>query len=195
MNRRNVLIGLGGVVAGGGALLGTGAFTTVEAQRTVSVETAGDADAFLGLAAARDNYQEENFVTEGEDGTIQINLDEDSPGEGDGLNQNARTVFRNLVTVSNQGTQTVDEITLEFDDNGSVDASDTFSFPVDDDDGNTDEVDNGENILTGENDVPDELDPGEDINFGIEIDLLEGGDDGDLPEDDYTLTIEAHAAD
>jgi hypothetical protein len=40
MNRRAALLGLGGVVAGGGALLGTGAFTTVEAD--VEHQTAGD---------------------------------------------------------------------------------------------------------------------------------------------------------
>ncbi|WP_247730859.1 hypothetical protein [Halovivax limisalsi] len=42
MNRRNVLAGLGGIVAGGGALLGTGAFSTVSADRTVTVSTADD---------------------------------------------------------------------------------------------------------------------------------------------------------
>ena len=52
MNRRNVLIGLGGLVAGGGALIGTGAFDTVEAERTVSVETAGDAAALLAFSPA-----------------------------------------------------------------------------------------------------------------------------------------------
>jgi len=37
MNRRNVLTGLGGLAISGGALFGTGAFTSVEAQRTVDV--------------------------------------------------------------------------------------------------------------------------------------------------------------
>ena len=41
MNRRNVLTGLGGLAIGGGALFGTGAFTSVEAERTVEVNVIG----------------------------------------------------------------------------------------------------------------------------------------------------------
>lgn len=37
MNRRNVLTGLGGLAISGGALFGSGAFTSVEAERTVEV--------------------------------------------------------------------------------------------------------------------------------------------------------------
>ena len=50
MNRRNVLIGLGTVAAGGGAVLGTGAFSTVEAERTVDMQTSGDSDAQVQLS-------------------------------------------------------------------------------------------------------------------------------------------------
>ncbi|TKX52394.1 hypothetical protein EXE42_16375 [Halorubrum sp. SP3] len=39
-SRRSVLIGLGSLVAGGGALLGTGAFTTVTAERPVHFDGA-----------------------------------------------------------------------------------------------------------------------------------------------------------
>ena len=49
MNRRNVLIGLGTVAAGGGAVLGTGAFSTVEAERTMSVGFSDDSGAELIL--------------------------------------------------------------------------------------------------------------------------------------------------
>lgn len=54
MNRRNVLVGLGGIVASGGALLGTGAFSTVTADRTVTVETSGDASARVAFEATSD---------------------------------------------------------------------------------------------------------------------------------------------
>ena len=37
MNRRNVIVGLGTIVAGGGAALGTGAFSTATANRTLKV--------------------------------------------------------------------------------------------------------------------------------------------------------------
>jgi hypothetical protein len=36
-----MLLGLSGISAGSGALIGTGAFTSVEAERTLTVETAG----------------------------------------------------------------------------------------------------------------------------------------------------------
>ena len=51
MNRRNVLIGLGTVAAGGGAAIGTGAFSQVEAERTVNIGVNGDASAAVELTA------------------------------------------------------------------------------------------------------------------------------------------------
>jgi len=42
MNRRNVLTGLGGLAIGGGALFGSGAFTSVEAARDVEVNVIVD---------------------------------------------------------------------------------------------------------------------------------------------------------
>lgn len=189
-NRRSILIGLGGVIAGGGALLGTGAFTTVEAQRTVNIETTDDANAFLALTAAR---EDDNFVSE-TDGTIEINLD-GSEGDASGLNRNAITTFRNLVTITNNGTQTVTSLTLEFittpDD---VPADETFRFTVSPADGNDSQavIDNGGDILSDDADVIEELEAGEPINFGLEIDLIDGGDGDALPEDgSYTLQIDA----
>ena len=199
-NRRSVLIGLGGLVAGGGALVGTGAFDTVEAQRTVSVETAGDANALLSLRPADrggEDRDENEYVDEPSDGTIEINLDGNDQG-ADGLNQEAITTFRNLVQVTNQGSQTVDSIELEFTETpDDVTASDTFRFPVDEaDDDGEDIVGNGENILTDDNDIPDSLGPGEAVDFGLEIDLIGGGDGNDLPDDgDYTLEITAESTD
>lgn len=71
MNRRNVLVGLGTIVAGGGAALGTGAFSSVEADRTVTVSTASDTggDALVGFTNLDGNY-----VTENSDGVIEIDV-------------------------------------------------------------------------------------------------------------------------
>lgn len=49
VSRRTTVVGLGGLLVGSGALLSTDPFKTIEAQRSVSLETAGDANAFLGL--------------------------------------------------------------------------------------------------------------------------------------------------
>jgi hypothetical protein len=200
MNRRNVLVGLGGLVAGGGALIGTGAFTTVEAERTVNVETAGDANAFLALAPADRDGSGNNAYVEETNGTIQINLDGSNDSDVDGLNQNAITTFRNLVTVSNNGTQTVQSLTLSMDvsnDSDAVTEDDTFEFTVSPSDGNSnqDTVSNDSNILSGNNSIRSTLDAGNSINFGMIIDLINGGSSNDLPDGaTYTLTIEAETA-
>jgi hypothetical protein len=202
-SRRSVLIGLGGLVAGGGAILGTGAFTSVSAERTVNVQTTGDASGFLGLeAAARpddtgtapgnttQDPNENEYVTQtGE--TIQINLDGNSEGAS-GLNQDAVTTFRDLVRITNNGTQDVTSITLSISSaDGSISAN-TFEYTVND--GNVrSTVSDGSNILGAGNGQGDStttaLTPGEPINFGMVIDLI----DGSLPESDtdFTLTITA----
>ena len=194
MNRRNVLIGLGGLVAGGGALLGTGAFTTVEAERTVSVETAGDADAFLGLAPA-DGEDDEGYVTVNDDGLIEINFDADAGDEaGEGLNQRARTTFLELVTITNQGTQEVDEISLEIEHDGGENIDGVFSYPINGDDEQV--VEDGSNILGGDG-AEGDLSPGDEVTFGLIVDLLDNAAEREeLPEDgDYILTITAEAED
>jgi len=214
-SRRSVLIGLGGVVAGGGALIGTGAFTTVEAQRTVSVETAGDASGFLGLEAAdrtdgssttqanaSNTDANQNEYVQETGGTIQINLDggddEDTDDAGQGLNQNAITTFRNLVTITNNGTQNVNSLTLSITpDTGSVNSG-TFQFTIDDSSARA-TIDNGNGALgatNGSDSITSSLTPGEAVDFGMVIDLINGGNaSGDLPTTSYTLTITAETAD
>ena len=94
MNRRNVLVGLGTIVAGGGAALGTGAFSSVEAERTVDLDTTGDSSALLALES------ESSIVSyDGGDGddSGEIEFDEDS------LNENATTTFDPAFTVENNG--------------------------------------------------------------------------------------------
>lgn len=44
MNRRNVVVGLGTIVAGGGAALGSGAFSTASADRTLDVNVVTNTD-------------------------------------------------------------------------------------------------------------------------------------------------------
>lgn len=189
-NRRSLIVGLGGLAAGGGLVLGTGAFSTVEAQRTVSVQTAGDADAFLAMEPARD---EGEYVTQ-TDGTIEINLIGNDQGAA-GLTRQAITTFRNLVTVTNQGSQPIESLTLSFAESVDIDIDETFSFPVNEPD--SDEiatVGNDENVLgPAVTATPDSLEPGEAVVFGITVDLVDGGtDEGDLPEDsEYDLTIRA----
>ncbi|WP_199239068.1 hypothetical protein [Halorubrum sp. GN11GM_10-3_MGM] len=136
MNRRAALTGLVGIVAGGGALLGTGAFTTVEAERTVTVETAGDADAFLGITPFPDSANAD-YVTAPADGTVEIDITgegTDAPGEG--VNRNAITEVDRLLEVTNNGTQSVavgfnNQYAIENDDYG--DPPGGWGYAVNDD--------------------------------------------------------------
>ncbi|MFO7925507.1 MAG: hypothetical protein ACQET5_13420 [Halobacteriota archaeon] len=117
MNRRNVLIGLGGLVAGGGALLGTGAFTTVEAERTVTVNTAGDAGALLAFEASGDGVDSDVVTTDND--LLVIDFDA-AANDGEGVNLDALTTVGEVsgdpidsldtaaLTITNNGAQTVD---------------------------------------------------------------------------------------
>jgi hypothetical protein len=105
MDRRKFLIGAGSIAAGSAAAMGTGAFTSVTAQRGVTVNVADDANALLALEA-EDTPNGNAYVGE-HDGVVDLHFDENAGVDGDGLNQNAETIIRNLLQVTNQGTQDV----------------------------------------------------------------------------------------
>jgi hypothetical protein len=116
-NRRKFLAGLGALASGSAAAVGTGAFTSVSASRDITVDTAGDASAFLQFTRAEEdggvtpNAQE--YVTLPSDGAFAIDLADtnESAGAGEtggsGVNKDAVTIFDNLVDVTNNGTQEV----------------------------------------------------------------------------------------
>ena len=114
MNRRNVLVGLGTIVAGGGAALGTGAFSSVEADRTVNVNVAGDSSAFLQFDPSVSGYAENT------EGTLQINLDANGPSSGSGLNANATTTIDPLVNAGNESDGGIDLYIKTDDSNATV---------------------------------------------------------------------------
>jgi len=221
LSRRNALIGLGGLIAGGGALVGTGAFTTVQAERTVSVETAGDASAFLALLPTNhpdsvdgnDPHPNGQYasISDSGSGTLQLDIG----GGSNGLNLNARTTIRNIFQVTNNGTQEVTSLELAFTGyqgsdgiQGNFNFGDTFQFTVDD----PPNGDGDQAIVSAPSGTPSSppssgvdilgsdfsLNPGESIWVGLEIDLVDGGDTGtdprDLPNGNYSLEITANTA-
>ena len=96
------MLGMGFVAVMTGMVFGTGAFTQVEAERTVDVDVADDADAFLGLYETTGNYTAANG------GTVAIQLNDSSDASGIGVNDDAVTTVDSVINVSNQGTQPVD---------------------------------------------------------------------------------------
>jgi len=106
---------MGSLAAGGAAAIGSGAFTSVEADRSLSIAVAGDADAFLSIKRATDSsgnvYPNALEYVEGNQNTGTLSLDftnsGDTAGSASGINENAKTIFDNLLDITNNGTQDV----------------------------------------------------------------------------------------
>lgn len=184
-NRRKFLAGLGALASGSAAAMGTGAFTSVEAERGMNVAVADDANAYLALSKT-DNPNSQDYVTTS-NGQIKLNLDGSDNG-GSGFNKNAETRIDDIIRVSNQGTQTVN-VWVTLDDGDDTD-SDTFDddtlyfYPRDSTEtalNNGDgDADDGDDVLT--------LPPGKSANLGVYVDL---GDISGQPDEDTTATFNA----
>ena len=101
LTRRNALIGLGSLVAGSGALVGTGAFSSVEADRTVSISSAGDGSALLQIDSG-DGASASEITGTDTDG----NVDQFQLTAGD-LNGGAVTEFNRAIKITNNGAENV----------------------------------------------------------------------------------------
>jgi hypothetical protein len=105
MDRRKFLIGMGSLAAGSAAAVGTGAFASVEADRTVNVNVVGDDRAYLGLSP-ESPYAEYN-------GDWQLKLDFAENGEGgEGVNKDAVSTFDGVFKITNNGPNELD-ITID----------------------------------------------------------------------------------
>ncbi len=85
-----------------GGLAATGAFTTVEAERTADVSVDGDANALLAIEPIP-NPADSDFVTQSgtEDQTFEIVLD-------NAVNARASTTAEDLINITNNGEEPVD---------------------------------------------------------------------------------------
>lgn len=142
MNRRSILVGLGTIVAGGGAALGSGAFSQVQAERSAEIQTSGDAAAFLAIEAHPDRSDDSvdpNNPDNDTDGTPYLSLTADKTlefyfdGSGTnaaGLNQEGLTKFDNLLQITNNGSTSIDlDVTLlNSDSGGGAEANENGSF-------------------------------------------------------------------
>jgi len=146
MTRRNVLVGLGAVVASGGVALGTGAFSSVTAGRTVSVNTAGDDSALLALSG------DDEYVTNNTSGTLTIDLGSLT----NGLNDDAITKITDAVTITNNAPSGADDssttVGLSTSSPGNVSGSGSGSVTVTVEDGNSGYADVTFNIDSTEGD-------------------------------------------
>lgn len=107
--RRSLLFGTAGLIAGSGAIFGTGAFTSVEADRTVTVQTAGDADAALQIRPAiNDSGNPTQNAQEYADATGPKSFSGNTLSiEIPNVNLEAVTHINRLFRITNNGTQDV----------------------------------------------------------------------------------------
>jgi hypothetical protein len=96
MQRRKFIAAMGSLAAGGAAATGTGAFTSVQAQRAVDVAVATDNDAYLALKPTGDR------ATTDSDNQLKLDLESSNNGSS-GLNPDARTAFTDIFEIRNQG--------------------------------------------------------------------------------------------
>jgi len=98
MNRRELLAVVVALSGGGAVVTGTGAFTSVSADRTVDVAVTGDKEALLRLAPCRDNSDnnDNNDIAMVSDGTLALDIKRDSSSH-----------FDNVFEVQNRGTQPI----------------------------------------------------------------------------------------
>lgn len=182
MERRKFVIGLGALASGTAAAVGTGAFTSVNADRSVDVEVAGDANAYLALEqTSNPNSQQYVQVNNGE---VAIDFSSSNPntnsttGTGDlgnGFNPDAVTNVNSLLRVTNQGTQ---DVTFTINHSLSTGNADV-TLSTDDQGGEDDLV---ANSIT--------LTPGDSIDIDLTVDTT---DQGPAEITDGTVTFVAEA--
>jgi len=105
MDRKKLFFGLG-VASGGAAVVGSGAFSSMQAERGVSVEVVGDDAAYLALEPAEGPNGQ--YASINENGLLEVQVsDENEAITGEGVNPNSWYDLGNVFQITNQGTQQV----------------------------------------------------------------------------------------
>ena len=192
MKRRTAILGLGGLVAGGGAAMGTGAFTSVEAERRVDVTVAGDLESYIALQPVQDDLVEDPDERDLESRTPVAQDDpfskvDETSGRLElnvtALNAEAKTIIPNLFEIRHQGVENRD-VTVFIEQNGeNTDVITFFAFDENDDRIVLNEGEEGATVSSGERVIVNlEADtsgvsPGDDIIESITIKATARGDD------------------
>lgn len=190
MYRRRVLYGIGALASATGAMIGSGAFSTVEADRAVTVNTVPDEDAYLRLTDQLSGGSNE-FSTVTADGTIQFEFTEDIVGiPGDGLGTNSIYEFADVFAAQNLGSEPV-HLFGEYSGTNIADIGLLQTSSVSTSAGEVDLKSPGINHPLTSEDPSDTLHPGDVVVLGLLIDT----DNVDSGTYETTLTIKAHSSD
>ena len=111
MKRRKFLLGVGSTAAAGSALIGSGAFSRVESQRSVTIQVAEDPNAYLGMDKCRIDGSEtpnSSYAHLDDDGHLEIFMNPENPTIndsplGEGVNSDSTSWFDNVFQLCNQG--------------------------------------------------------------------------------------------
>lgn len=179
LSRRTTIIGIGTLAVGGGVIGGSGAFDSVEANRSFEVGVTGDGSALLGLEATNTVIAGTESSGAGGNDVIYFALTDDQGTEAS-LNENATTWFYDVMRVTNNGSQSV---TLSIELGGGISG---VSFLIDDENDGVAEKDLGETGHT--------LAVGETGLVDLRIDTTsDGGYVEPSGSDPYQVTIRAIA--
>ncbi|MFW5950324.1 MAG: hypothetical protein ACOCR6_03135, partial [archaeon] len=178
MQRRKYLIGIGSLAAGSAAALGTGAFTSVTAERAVDIQVAGDADAFLALDRTSHPNSQDYIHKNGDQ--ITLALDE-TKGGGSGFNEDADTRIDDVLRVTNQGTQTIN-FWVTFSGGTDFDNDNLYFYPAGDTEDKLNDGEGGDTVLG--------LTPGESAKIGVYVDT--DGLTKDTSDEELTATFHAN---
>lgn len=176
MRRRRFLATAGALTGAASTVFGTGAFTSISAERSVSISAAKDYRSFLRLEALVDEGQ--NGESTGRSYTNGNVVEFEIPGDDTGENSAAAGVgadsiyeFHDLMRVENHGTQPV-QVYSSYAGNGLSDLA----------------LVNGRGVLRED---PPVLDVGEGVDVGLYVDTHQT----EIGQFDETLTIIADQPD
>lgn len=190
MNRRSVLFAMGATSLSAGAIFGSGAFTTIEADRSVELNVKSDASA--RIAFSKIGGSNGNLIV----GTDESNAVDIIKFSQTDLNEQAKTTFNNAFKIKNNGTTPDVYVHVQKSNNKNGDAAigseGVLDFRVDDEEDSSTTrsivVNNTEDgyRLDGGTD-----DSGEEVNVHVEVDLLSEGvnDDDDSGEENDLTAI------
>ncbi|MFC6874316.1 hypothetical protein [Halobellus marinus] len=179
MGRKTRLFGLLAIFAAVSLVTATGAFTSVEASRTATVNVAGDGSALLAMDPAEGpNGDEYARISNGE---LEINL-AGYTSSATGVNPNATTDVQSVFVITNQGSQ---EVEVSINDSGDNPDVVTFYNASDQTPSASDgglEPDEGGTAYT--------LTPGESVTVSIKVDTTNIGANENLIRQ-ITVTAQA----
>lgn len=111
MKRRTFVTCVGSLAAGSAAVVGTGAFTTATANRSVSVNVADEDEAYLALDEVDGpGYENATFAHQNTSEQISIDINDayGTVDDGNGVGLDSKYEFDNVFQIENQGTQDVE---------------------------------------------------------------------------------------